>query len=82
MKKILQLEGLDCAACAAELEEEIQKLDGVRSASVSFVNQKITVECDGEEAITRVVDYANHFEEVKVLEEGSEEFGNKKVLHI
>ena len=28
MKKTLQLEGLDCAACAAELEEEIAALEG------------------------------------------------------
>lgn len=41
MKKTLQLEGLDCAACAAELEEEILKTEGVIAASVSFMTQKL-----------------------------------------
>ena len=82
MKKVLQIEGLDCAGCAAELEEELSKLEGVASVSISFVNQKITVECDSEEALARVIDHANHFEEVKVVEEPVPSFGNKTVLHI
>ncbi len=71
MKKTLQLEGLDCAACAAELEEEILKIAGVNSASVAFVNQKLTVECDGEHTLGMVKDRANNFEEVRVVEEPS-----------
>lgn len=68
MKHILQLKGLDCAACAAELEEEIAATEGVSFASVSFVNQKLTVECESEEALAAVKDKANHFEEVEVVE--------------
>ncbi len=44
MKKVFKVEGLDCANCAAKMEEKINKLDGVKSASVSFVMQKITIE--------------------------------------
>ena len=40
MKKTLQLKGLDCAACAGELEEEIAATAGVSFVSVTFVNQK------------------------------------------
>ena len=61
MKKSIQIEGLDCAACAAELEEALAKIEGVSSVSVSFVNQKINVEYDREETLGRVIDYANHF---------------------
>ena len=80
MKKSIQIEGLDCAACAAELEEALAKIEGVSSVSVSFVNQKINVEYDREETLGRVIDYANHFEEVKVVDGCAE--NEKKVLHI
>ncbi len=46
MKKQFQLEDLDCANCAAKMEEAIKKLDGVQAASVSFLTQKMTVEAD------------------------------------
>ncbi len=68
MKKTLQLEGLDCAACAAELEEEIAKTEGVSAASVSFMTQKLTVECDSEKTLAAVKEKANGFEDVKVVE--------------
>ncbi len=79
MKKIISIVGLDCAACAAELEEELAKIEGVNTVSVSFVNQKITVECDGEDALAKVIDHANHFEEVKVVQDAP---SGKTVLHI
>lgn len=71
MKKKLQLEGLDCAACAAELEEEIAEIEGVLSASVAFVNQTLTVEYGNEKVLELVKDKANHFEEVRVIEEAA-----------
>lgn len=48
MKKVYRLENLDCANCAAKMERAIQKLDGVQEASVSFMAQKLTLECDAE----------------------------------
>ena len=36
MNKVLRLEGLDCAACAAELEELINRIEGVEGASVDL----------------------------------------------
>ncbi len=69
MKKSLRLSGLDCAQCALELEEKIQSLEGVSKATVSFVNQLLTVECDGEETLFKVMDVANRFEEVRIVEE-------------
>ena len=46
MKKTYSLENLDCANCAAKMEEKIKKIDGVLSASVSFMTQKMTIEAD------------------------------------
>ena len=46
MKSKFKIKGLDCANCAAELEREIQKLDGVESANISFMTQKMELEYD------------------------------------
>ena len=67
MKTVLQLDGLDCAVCATELEEQISKIDGVIAASLAFATQKLSVECDGEETLEKVIYTANHFEEVRVI---------------
>ena len=44
MKKSFKLEDLDCANCAAKMEAAVRKLDGVKSVSVSFMAQKLTLE--------------------------------------
>lgn len=46
MKKVFKLEDLDCANCAAKMERAIAKIDGVVSATVSFMSQKLTIEAD------------------------------------
>lgn len=46
MKKIYKLQDLDCANCAAKMENAINKIDGVESATVSFMTQKLTIEAD------------------------------------
>ena len=46
MKKTFTLEELDCAHCAAKMETAINKIDGVISASISFMSQKLTIEAD------------------------------------
>ena len=44
MKKKFKLQDLDCANCAAKMEEAIKKIDGVNDASVSFMMQKLTID--------------------------------------
>ena len=46
MKKRYNLVDLDCANCAAKMEEAIKKVDGVNTATVSFLTQKMTVDAD------------------------------------
>ena len=46
MKKKFKLTNLDCANCAAKMENAIKKIDGVRDANVSFMTQKMTIEAD------------------------------------
>ena len=44
MKKKFKLQDLDCANCAAKMEEAIKKIEGVSDATVSFMTQKMTIE--------------------------------------
>ncbi len=44
MKKTFKLVDLDCAHCAAKMEEAIKKLPGVTDASVNFLSQKLVLE--------------------------------------
>lgn len=44
MKKKFKLTDLDCANCAAKMEDAIRKIEGVENASVSFMTQKMTIE--------------------------------------
>ena len=46
MKKVFQLEDLDCANCAAKMERAIAKIDGVDSVSISFMAQRMAIEAD------------------------------------
>lgn len=46
MKKTFMLEDLDCAHCAAKMEEAIRKLEGVTQVNVNFFAQKLTIEAD------------------------------------
>lgn len=46
MKKVYKMTDLDCANCAAKMEEAIRKIDGVNSASVSFITQKLTIDAE------------------------------------
>lgn len=46
MKKKFKLIDLDCANCAAKMEEAIKKISGVKDASVSFMTQKLVLEAD------------------------------------
>ena len=45
MKKKYKCE-VDCANCAAKMTEAIKKIDGVSSANVNFMMQKLTIEAD------------------------------------
>ena len=46
MKKVFQLEDLDCANCAAKMERAIAKINGVDSVSISFMAQRMAIEAD------------------------------------
>ena len=45
MKKKFRIE-VDCANCAAKMEEAVKKVPGVADATVSFMTQKLAIEAD------------------------------------
>lgn len=57
MKKKYKLQNLDCANCAAKIEEKVKNIDGVKNASVSFMLQKLVIEADDSD-IERIVSQA------------------------
>lgn len=47
MIKTFKIE-VDCANCAAKMERAIEKIEGVKSVSISFLTQKLKIEADDE----------------------------------
>ena len=48
MKYKFKIKGIDCANCAAQLENAIQKIEGVENASISFMTERLIIECSEE----------------------------------
>ena len=49
MESNFKIMNLDCANCAAQLENAIQKIDGIENASVSFMTGKLVFDCNEEQ---------------------------------
>lgn len=49
MTKVFRLKDLDCANCAAKMENCIKKLDAINHVSVNFVTQKMMIEAGDDE---------------------------------
>ncbi len=45
MKKKFKCE-IDCANCAAKVEDAVKKIDGVNDAKVNFMTQKFTLDAE------------------------------------
>ena len=46
MKKKYKLNEIDCANCAMKLEEAVKAVEGVTSAKVNYMMQKLTFEAE------------------------------------
>ena len=46
MKKHFKMIDLDCANCAAKMEDAVRKIDGVNEVTISFMTQKMTIDAD------------------------------------
>ncbi len=48
MKMKFKIKGIDCANCAAELERKLQRIENIKEASISFMTERMIIECDEE----------------------------------
>ena len=60
LKKEVILEGLDCANCAAKIEDEVNKINGVK-AYMNFMNKTLTLETESEK------EYKNTLQQVETI---------------
>lgn len=44
MKKVYSIEGIDCANCAAKVEDKINKVKGIEEATLNFMTSKLSIE--------------------------------------
>ena len=78
--KTLHIKGMACAACSANLERSISKIEGVIKAAVNLTTEKLTVEYDpeqtGVEQFTEIIDKLgfrveqDELKEITILVEG------------
>lgn len=68
MHKVIKIKNLDCAACAAELQEELTGIEGIGEASVDFVTQRVSLSYETEAALEKAVYSISHFEEVEIID--------------
>jgi len=62
----INITGLCCANCARELEEDLNKTEGVE-ATVDFVNSRVILSADTPEARDKAIYTITHFEDVKIV---------------
>lgn len=82
MKAILKIKGLDCAECANELQEELEKIEGIKNPSVSFVMQKVSFEYETEEPLIKAIETINNFEEVRIVIDNDDEDSEEEDIRL
>ena len=68
MQKLIRIKNLDCAACAAELQEELERIGGTENVSVDFVTQRVKFEYDTQKTLEQAIHTISHFEEVEIID--------------
>lgn len=69
MKKTYEFEGIDCPNCALKLENKLTKIKGIDKVSINFFFNSIDVEYSSDDALTKLVEICNNFEDgVKIYE--------------
>ena len=72
MKSTYKIKGIDCANCAAQLENAINKVEGVQNASISFIAERMIIEYDEqnkEEIMKKIKKVIKREEPDAILEE-------------
>lgn len=63
MKFKYTITGIDCPNCAAKLASNMEKIEGVETAKINFLTEKLIVEADLDELVLRgkLTDEAKRF---------------------
>ncbi|HDZ58864.1 MAG TPA: heavy-metal-associated domain-containing protein, partial [Ignavibacteriales bacterium] len=66
-----KLKNMDCASCAAKIEDGVAKLEEVKFVSVNFANSSITIDTDDFQKVKKKI---NELEpEVEIVDQESEQ---------
>lgn len=68
MRKEYILHGLDCIACADELERAIEKIKGVQAVSISFTSEKMILKIEDDTVLKKVFATINEMEPNVVID--------------
>ena len=55
IQRTLILEGLDCAHCASEIEEEVGRINGITNASLNFATKMLSIEAAHNDGIDDIL---------------------------
>ncbi|GAB6189620.1 heavy metal translocating P-type ATPase [Marinitoga arctica] len=81
-KKEFILEGLDCASCAAKIEENVKKLNDVEGVTVNFITKTLTVKVNDENKIKEIENLVKKIEpEVEIYEKENKNDHNHEHSH-
>ena len=83
-KKVLILEDLGCANCAAKIETQTKNLEGVNNATIDFVSKKLTIEVADKKEFNRILQEVTTIvkriePDVKVIDADKNK-GNKNII--
>ncbi len=92
MKKYI-LKNMDCASCATKIEDELSKMDGVKSCSVNFANASLHIDTDNIDSVKKrikeiesevelIESDKDSVEKVKLIPITNELIDNKKLIRI
>ena len=82
MHKIIKVRNLHCAACAAELQEELAAADGLSEVSVDFVTQRIALDYDAPASLARAIDMIVHFDKVEIIDGNAPVKGERHIKEL
>jgi Cd2+/Zn2+-exporting ATPase len=77
-EKVIYLLGLCCADCAQKIEREVNNIDGVETASIDFVSQKLTIKASDKQNLPAIARQAAEIA-VRIEPEIEISYSDKKI---
>ncbi|MDK2799377.1 MAG: Zn2+/Cd2+-exporting ATPase [Clostridiales bacterium] len=55
IKKVLVLEGLNCASCAVKIERQVNEINGVKATAMNFATKTLTIEAEDINQVEQII---------------------------